>query len=455
MNVKTKVAVAFIVSEDGALGGPPAPTEWFAERKSAVTSKLSKTFPDIEFSPYDIKDPADVNTFLKRESGSTGYLIFVLNGPNALMRPILYASKPTIIIAETYGGAGDLLLEYPRARESGMPVIGFQVRDVADENILSKVKFFDVIKKLQDSRTLFVVPPSGVRLINVENPLSIDLYSSMKSLQSITGVVPIILNVRDFVERYYRKIGNSMALPIADRWIRNAAKNLDEDSGEIEKAAKLYIAMKEAVTDYRADAIALDCIDLRRGGFLDAWPCLGYMELWNDNIVPVCEGDPYSAAVLLTMKYLANRPGFISDPSPDDLKSEVVYYHCYAPTKPFGQNGESCPYVITPAHLGAKHASVYVELPIGKTVTAIALSPEEKALIVHTAETINNELSSYACAVKLVGKTNTRALAKNWRWRSGWHRVIYYGDWRGTLRDLAALLGLDFVEEDLEVTKCV
>ena len=449
MATKTKIAVGFIVPKDGVLGGSPAPTEWFAKKKSAVTDKLREMFPEIGFSFYDIEEPTDVNTFLKQESGSVGYLIFILNGLTGLIRPILYSFKPTIMIAETYGGAGDFLLEYPRARESGLPVIGFQVRDIADERILGRVKLFDVIKKLQDSRVLFVVAPSGVRLISVENPLSIDLYSSMKSLQSITGIVPIILNVSDFIEKYYKKIKDSTAAPIANRWVRNAVKNSEKDSGEIERSAKLYVAMKEAVADYNADAIALDCIDLHSGGFLDAWPCLGYMELWNDNVVPVCEGDPNSAAVLLTMKYLVGRPGFISDPSPDDLKSEVVYYHCYAPIKPYGQDGESCPYIITPAHLGTKRASVYVELPVGKTVTAIGFSPEEKSLIVHTAETISNEVSPYACAVKLVGKTNTKALAKNWRWRSGWHRVVYYGDWREPLRELAVLLRLNFIEEDL------
>ncbi|MGC9015049.1 MAG: fucose isomerase, partial [Thermoproteota archaeon] len=215
--------------------------------------------------------------------------------------------------------------------------------------------------------------------------------------------------------------------------------------------AKLYVAMKKVAFDYRVDAIALDCIVLHNTNLLDAWPCLGYMELWNDNIIPICEADAYSGAVLLIMKYLANRPGFISDPSLDDLTNEVIYYHCYAPLIPYGSKGCRCPYVITPAHLGAKNASVHVELPVNETITAIGFSPEERTLVVHTAQAVRNEFSPYACAVKLIGRTETRTLAKTWKYRAGWHRVVFYGDWRKELKELSALLNLKFVEEDKEV----
>lgn len=448
---KVRVAIGFIIPPIGAIGGPPASGEWFAEKKRVVMDKLFKMFPEIEFTAYDIRKPADVNEFLERGGGSVGYLLFVLNCITALVRPILHSFKPTVIIGETYGGAGEYLLEYSRAREAGMPVIGTVTRDVSSEDVLRKVKLFEVIQKLRNSQILFVVAPSERYLMELEYPLSVDLYSSMKSLQSVTGIIPITLDIRKFVESYYSKVDEGEARAVASKWIENAERNLEEDIGEIIKSAKLYMAMKRAVADYRADAIALDCIVLRNSGLLDAWPCLGYMELWNDGIVPVCEADPYSATTLLAMKYLANRSGFITDPSPDDLNGEVIYYHCYAPTKPYGPVSETFPYIITPAHLGTKHASIHVRLPVDETITAVGFIPDEETLVVHTARAVNNELSQHACAVKLVGKTNTRALAENWRWRSGWHRAIFYGDWRESIKDLAVLLRLKIIEEDKQV----
>jgi hypothetical protein len=83
-------------------------------------------------------------------------------------------------------------------------------------------------------------------------------------------------------------------------------------------------------------------------------------------------------------------------------------------------------------------------------ITVVGLSPEEKTLTLHTAKAIRNEYSPYACSVKLVGKTNTKAIVKNWRWMAGWHRVMFYGNWREQLEDLATLLGLRVVEEDAD-----
>lgn len=445
---RTKVAVGFVAPLTGAIGGPPASEKWFTEKSSAIMDKLSKMFSEIEFITYDIKKPSDVNEFLKKGNECTGYLIFVLNSITALARPILHSSKPTIVIAETYGGAGDYLLEYAKAQNAKMPVIGTVTRDICNEEILKKVKLLEVIQKLRDSRVLFIVAPSEKYLMELEYPLSVDLYSIVNSLQSSTGITPLFLDIRKFVENYYSKADEGDARAIADEWIKSAERNLEKDTEEIIRSAKLYLAMKKATMDYRANAIALNCIVLHSLGFLNAWPCLGYMEMQNNNIVPVCEADPSSSIILLIMKYLANRPGFIADPSPDDLSGEIIYYHCYAPLKPHGQCSEASSYVITPAHLGTKHASVYVRLPVGETITAVGLVPDEGTLVMHTAKTISNEFSEHACSVKLVGRTNTRLLAKNWRWRSGWHRVVFYGNWKEDLKDLATLLKLRVVEED-------
>ena len=293
----------------------------------------------------------------------------------------------------------------------------------------------------------------GVRtLANIEFPLSIDLYSYTRQLQALFGVTPILMDSRSFVEKYYSKVSESEAKEVAERWIKEAKEVTETDKDEILRAAKLYIAMREAVKDHNADVIAVDCIVLYRNGFLDAWPCLGFMELIRrDEVIPVCEADINSAVLLLLMKYLANRPGFINDPSPDMLKGEIVYYHCFAPITPYAYGDEKAvPYIITPAHLGGKRASVYVEAPTGEPVTLVGLSLDEKILTIHTAKVLRNEYSLKSCSTKIIGRANVKTIVKKFRWRAGWHRVLFYGDWREELKELASLLGLNVVEEDIE-----
>lgn len=52
------------------------------------------------------------------------------------------------------------------------------------------------------------------------------------------------------------------------------------------------------------------------------------------------------------------------------------------------------------------------------------------------------------CATALKIKANAKAIAGKFRWRAGWHRVLFYGDHREEFGELATLLGLKTVIED-------
>lgn len=67
----------------------------------------------------------DVSEFLEKESNALGYVIFILNCISGLARPIIESGKSVILIAETYGGSGDYVLEYSRALAKGYTVIRY------------------------------------------------------------------------------------------------------------------------------------------------------------------------------------------------------------------------------------------------------------------------------------------------------------------------------------------
>jgi len=91
------------------------------------------------------------------------------------------------------------------------------------------------------------------------------------------------------------------------------------------------------------------------------------------------------------------------------LKGEIVYYHCFAPITPYSYGDEkTMPHIITPAHLGGKQASVYVEAPIGEPVTLVGLRLDEKILTIHTAKVLRNEYSFKSCSTKIIGRANVK-----------------------------------------------
>ena len=417
-----------------------------------VRNHLESSFPGVSFNYSTLSNTNEASASASQIPNDTvGVIVFNFWSIPGIVRPILTRGIPTLLVSETYGGSGEFLMEYSRALRANLPVYGIVLRDTSNLGYLDRyVRMFLTIGRLRDSKIVAIVGPDELNLMRLEYPLSVDLYSLPSYLQSIFGVKIALIDVREFNERYYGKVSDVDARPIAERWFKGAERVVDHTLDDLIKPAKLYLALRRLVEDYKADAVTIDDIVLYNSGFLDTWPCLPFMELTlRDRVVSACEGDLVSATLMLMMKYYANVPGFINDPAIDMGKGEVVYFHCYAPVNARGfDSGELSPYVITPAHGGGKKLSIHVRLPVNEAVTVLGLSPEERILTIHTAKTTDNEYSLRACATKLVAKANVEALARNWVWRAGWHRVVFYGDWRNDVKVLARFLKLNVIEED-------
>lgn len=441
--------VFFIVNPEGAIGGPKAAQDWFNEITNKIRQGLEACCSDVDFTYYYVRNIDDLKEALIKESGSVGYLVFVLNCISGLLKPLLDTGKPTILINETYGGSGDYVLEYGEAVKKGLPVLGISTRKPYDPGLLRKmVNYLVLLDKLKRTKVLFIVPKAAKYYLSLEYPLSIDIYGLLKTFSSITGAGYVVLDSAGFKDKYYSKVDDAAAEEIAKKWVRDSLENRETDYNEILKSAKMYLAIKKAAEELGARVVAVDCIVLRNTRELDAWPCLAYMQLWYDGIIPVCEADIGSTIALMIGKYLLGINGFITDPAVDEENNEIIYYHCYAPTNPSGTDKPEYPYVITPAHLGEKRASQRVLFKPGTKLTAVGLSLDERTLTIHTSELVRIEESEHACSNKLVAKTNVRNIVLNWTRRSGWHRVVFLGDHREAFINAAKLLGLKIIEED-------
>ncbi|MGC8622117.1 MAG: hypothetical protein ACP5U0_09410 [Caldisphaera sp.] len=382
-----------------------------------------------------------------------GYVLINFNSISGILRPFLWSDVPTLLISETYTGSGEFLLEYSKALNNKKPVIGVSLRDFTDfKNLKKLIKYVYIMKvlyKLKQSKMLVIVGPDTKGQMELEYPLSVDLYNLVGNAQTLFGLKIELMDVKDFNEKYYKKISDKDAEPIVEKWFSGAEKVIDHTKDELIKPAKLYLALKKLVDEEKIDAIGIDDIVLFYNGFLDAWPCLPFVELTLNKHVTMCEGDIASGILMLFMKYYANIPGYINDPAMDNLNNKMIYYHCFAPINFKGyDNSEICKYYITPAHWGFKKASVFTLLPLNVTVTLVGLSLEEKVLTLHTAKSIDNEYNLNECASKLVAETNTINLAKNWKWKAGWHRVAFYGNWEEDFHIMASFLKLTFIKED-------
>ena len=112
--------------------------------------------------------------------------------------------------------------------------------------------------------------------------------------------------------------------------VRACACKVDATAEELDKAAALYLALKELAARYRLDSLAVKC-----------WPefpnsygvvaCWAVSRLNDEGILTSCEGDVYGAVMMLMAKYLTGKtPMFADFVAIDEPKNLGIGWHCGA-----------------------------------------------------------------------------------------------------------------------------
>ncbi len=400
----------------------------FERNKAKFLENIRKHCPDVDFLPVTARRDEDAQNIIKSGDKIDGYVVYLSGCLWGNVPGIIASSgKPMILVDNLFAGSGEFLTEYAKAKRQGLPVVG--VSSSSFDDVAQAVRCVDSIKKLSTSTVLVVGGQPD------------------DSIQKCFGTQIIGIGFPEINEAY-KKADKTEAKRWADRWIKEAEKVIEPSRSDIEKSALMYLAMLELLKKYRAQAITVNCLGGFYGGNLQAYPCLGFMQLDNDGQVGACEADQRSAITKLMMKYLVGRPGFISDPVIDTAKNQIIYAHCVAPTRVFGPNGKANPYHIRSHSEDRKGACDRSLMPLGEMTTTLKFDAAKKQVIIHQGITAENVDLDRACRNKLAVevKGDVYKLFDEWdRW--GWHRVTFFGDFKRQIFDTASLLGFKVVCE--------
>ena len=413
----------------------PAQPTWpnigydYEGRKKEVTRKLQQACPDIEFLPATAHNVAEAQKILESDKEVDGYLCHMTGIWTNVPQTIAATGRPTIFADDLYGGSGEFLVAYAAARRNGWKVAGVSSNDFDD--VAQAAKCFSCMNKLRHSNILRIGTGFGCSPEGVEN---------------VFGTKTIFREHGDLNE-YYEKADKAEARKWAEQWMSQAEKVVEPTRDEIVKSGAMYLGMRQMMNEHKAQAITINCLGGFYGGKITAYPCLGFFQLNNDGYVGACESDLKSTITMLLMGYLTGRPGYISDPVIDTAKNHIVYAHCVAMTKPFGPDGASNPYRIRSHSEDRKGAALQSLLPEGFMTTTLEINPVSRQVLFHQAKSDGNNPSDLACRTKLeaVVKGDLEKLTEEWR--MGWHRVTFYGDIEGPVKELCARLKLELIEE--------
>lgn len=403
----------------------------FASHLASFEKKLRSRCPQIDFLPEVVtKGTQETGQKILSENKDVDGYLYYLAGClwGELSETITASGKPTIMVDHLFAGSGEFLTGYARARRAGHKVIPVSSSNFDD--IVDAVKCLDCLVKLKHSNVLVVGREADAQIGAMYG-------SSVRKIEF------------DEINDAYNAVKSDDARNWADQWIRNAAKIVEPDSRDIEKSAAMYLAMLELMKLHSAQAITINCLGgVYSGKMVEAYPCLGFMQLDNDGLVGACEGDQRSTMTKLLMTYLVGRPGFISDPVIDTAKNQIIYAHCVGPTKVYGPESSSNPYDIRSHSEDRKGACNRSLMPIGEMTTTVEFCHHKKQVIFHQGVSVENVDDDKACRTKLAVevKGDVYKLLNYWdEW--GWHRVTFYGDLKRPVYNIASLLGFEVIEE--------
>ena len=405
-----------------------------------------------------------------------GYIVMQMNCWNRVVQDTVETGKPVLFVDFPYAGSGGFLVytaSLIRAKKPNFAHMSSgRIADiVAAANCLSLAKGEGGLQAFVDGVTkLRLDIAGGVKedMKCIEDKCDVlstdDLLKELKTKKMLeyekgwSDVGPqlketlgIEILQRPFAELndLWEKADKDQAQEILKRWKTDAAGILDVSDDTLEKSARMYLAMKEALKKHDACGITINCLGGFYGGHIFAYPCLGHHELSNEGLIGACECDTISTLTMITMTTLTKgRPGYISDPVMDVATKQIIYAHCVATKKAFGPNGPANPFTIMTHSEDRQGASVRATLPLGYMTTTLEIRPNSKEILFHQAKTVANSTEDRACRTKIAGVPvgDFEKLFTEWdRW--GWHRVTVYGDLKEPIFALADAIGFKIVEE--------
>jgi len=429
----------------------------------------------IDFSGYEIpKKESDIIQLLDRleREKFDGVLAISLTNEFAALGPSIFkvadSGLPTVVYTKPFSAYWD---------GGGKLYKGGYKAEVCDsENIEDIVPIFDVVKavaKLKKTRLLLLK----------DYDYNIEFYdprmaeprwlgpSYFKRLKDVFGIETVRANSSDIL-KYYQQVENSASKNLASDLINSSQGVLGPAEEDITKAAKLYLALKNMMEDNNTNALTAGCLSWIRQKALPVSPCLALSKFNDEGIPAGCEADVESLITLCFCHYLAEKPGFQSDPVIDESNNTVTFAHCTAARKFLGYEQKPFPFWFRPHTESWRDVGIETEMMQEGEVTILRLLgtilsksfcwPEVNVynkfegynLLAYKAKNAEADVDrtdnekrkwEWGCRTKITVELPEEELKDFKENFYGHHRIILYGDYTKKLKMLARFLGIKFV----------
>ncbi|MEA3407619.1 MAG: hypothetical protein U9R48_06020 [Chloroflexota bacterium] len=281
-----------------------------------------------------------------------------------------------------------------------------------------------------------------------------------KYLENLAALgAEIIVRPQDEMIARMEAASEAEASEVAGNWIAGAEAVRGTNEAQVKQSARLYLAMKEMLALYDANAITTEGYGVfmyHEGGTIPSQG-LPSSQFCTDGVVATSETLIDSLLTQQLGLWMTGSTGFNGDYIVDTDNDKAYIGHCECPLNPYGDERRA-PYVVRnlpqwPEDEQEKGgACVQVNLPVNEQVTVAKVSVHDKAMVLFSGTAVDGESlfpgwEDILCRTKLAIDVDAKKLFEHLDWQTfGNHRVAFYGEHKQAFMDLATLLGFGVVE---------
>ena len=290
-------------------------------------------------------------------------------------------------------------------------------------------------KKLQDARIVLFGFPSPWFSQWHHLP---DFELAEKKL----GVTFSAVELRDLLARL-PMIKDKEAEAVARHWRQEAKEVIEPSVSDLIDAARVYLAITRILEQEKANALGINCLDMRRLGAPP--PCYALTRLRDQGVPSACEGDIIALLTMLLLEYLADAPSFMGNIVGVIPDSNILRIsHDVVPTKMPGFDQPANDYTLRNYHDWNRGVTAYVELAHGQEVTIARFARNLDQVLILRGELVGCQdtvICRSTLSIKVRG--DVREFVRRC---FGIHHVVVYGNLTAQIEALSELLGINCIQ---------
>lgn len=430
-------------------------------------SQLEAALPKCDFDVVYYNNAEEAAQGYADNAEYDGVVLFNATHGVGVVNEFLKLGQPGIIVDELYAGSGDLIRFNTRINKEKLPIAvvassnfedairAIRLIHVKKQLANAKIVLFKNFEPISESTEAFLKEALGTGSTwkrYLAGPAG--LSDKLEKLKKNFGV-EVVMKTKADLEKLLNEASQEEAEKLADEWINGAEKVIEPTREDIVQSAKMYLGLKRCVDEEEADAVSVDCIMMFYTTELSVYPCMSHSKMCDEGLIGTCESDIDSTLTQLLIRFMTDHASFVSDPVIDTATNQIIYAHCSAATRWYGDDSAKQPYFLRSHSEDHNSTSIQSIMPINEVVTTVKLDIDTHAMALHTGKAVGNVNEEKGCRTKLaVEVKDAQRLLDNWDTDVfSWHKVTFYGDYRRDLLNFAKMYDIRVIQEDIDTPK--